>query len=292
VSVIVPVYKGGRTLPRLLDALFAQDYPPSRYEVIVVDNGSTDDTPRILAAPRRRGLVRVYEGAPGSYAARNAGVARAAGTILAFTDADCLPAPDWLTQGTLALEKQSLDVVAGRVRQARPPRENLIQTIDRLFFLRQSWYVTQGFGATANLLCKSAVMERVGGFDRRLLSSGDRLFCQQAQKAGFRMGYGHEAVVDHEIRATLSGLARKEFRLGLGFGQLVGLHQKGQGVSLFAQTYLPVPGLRACLRDSRDELGWPRLALAMLVYSAIRLPCRTLGFFRGIGYKGKRPFRG
>ncbi len=291
VSVIVPVYNGERFLPGLLAALAAQDYPPARREIIIVDNASTDATAQIIAAQRLPGLLRVFEATPGSYAARNAGLAQASGTVLAFTDADCRPAPDWLTKGVAGLARDRLDVLAGQVRQAGEPRENLFQTIDRLLFMRQSWYVSQGFGATANLLVKREVLASLGGFDPRLLSNGDRVFCLQAQQAGYRLGYCHEAVVEHVTRATLAGLARKEFRLGLGFGQLARFYRPGPGLSLFAETYLPVPGLRACLPEILADLGWPRLLLTLLAYAVIRLPCRTWGFVQGLTGKHNPLFR-
>src|ERR1041384_5139232 len=93
VSVIVPVWNDAERLGHCLHALEKQTYPAESYEVIVVDNGSTDSVACLVAAYGRARLVS--EQRPGSYAARNTGLNLARGQVIAFTDADCLPAPDW-----------------------------------------------------------------------------------------------------------------------------------------------------------------------------------------------------
>ena len=103
VSVIVPVYNQGAQLQRCLAALAAQTYERSRFEIIVVDNGS-EDADAIAAAVAPYSNARLtLEATPGSYAARNHGLTLAQGDILAFTDADCLPATDWLAEGVRQL---------------------------------------------------------------------------------------------------------------------------------------------------------------------------------------------
>src|SRR3954468_3722294 len=101
VSVVVPVRDGARVIRGCLDALTAQRGAPP-YEVLVVDNGSTDTTAAAVRAhPSAPTLLA--ESRPGSYAARNAGISAATGSILAFTDADCTPAATWLAEAVLAL---------------------------------------------------------------------------------------------------------------------------------------------------------------------------------------------
>src|SRR6058998_485820 len=93
VSVIVPAFNAERTIGDCLAALLAQDYPPERLEIIAVDNRSTDRT----AAHMCHYPVRVVaeRRVQSSYAARNTGLAEARGSVLCFTDADCLPEPGW-----------------------------------------------------------------------------------------------------------------------------------------------------------------------------------------------------
>jgi glycosyltransferase involved in cell wall biosynthesis len=96
VSVVVPVYNGASTIGACLEALLAQTYDPALTEIIVVDNNSTDGTPDLVA---RYPVALLHErDIQTSYAARNRGVAHAGREIVAMTDADCVPEPDWLAQ--------------------------------------------------------------------------------------------------------------------------------------------------------------------------------------------------
>ena len=104
VSVIVPVLDGASCIDRCLEALLAQTYPSHRVELIVVDNGSRDATPdRVRTHPV---TLLVERSVRSPYAARNAGIQRASGEVIAFTDADCVPAKDWLERGVAALERE------------------------------------------------------------------------------------------------------------------------------------------------------------------------------------------
>src|SRR3546814_8574240 len=90
ISVIIAVWNGRATIGRCLDAVRAQSLPSEELEIIVVDNGSSDGTAEIARSVP--GVIVLTEHRPGSYAARNRGLAHARGTYVAFTDADCRPA--------------------------------------------------------------------------------------------------------------------------------------------------------------------------------------------------------
>src|SRR5688572_1543548 len=114
VSVIIPVYNDRARLQTCLDALHRQTYPAERYEVIVVDNGSREPLDDLMQTYPRARLE--HEAQPGSYAARNRGIACARGEILVFTDADCVPAAQWLDCGVRALSASpNCGYVGGRV---------------------------------------------------------------------------------------------------------------------------------------------------------------------------------
>lgn len=217
VSVVVPVRDGAAQLPALLDALGAQaDAPP--FEVVVVDNGSRDST---AAIAERHPVVRlvVREPRPGSYAARNAGVAAASAPALAFTDADCTPCPTWLAAGTAAL--QGAHLVGGAIEQRRSARPTVWEVYDRATYLDQAELVTtQRFAATANLFVRREVFDAVGLFDAALRSSGDLEFGHRAAAAGFALAFSPEARVAHQPRSTLAGTWRLHRRLGAGWAAL------------------------------------------------------------------------
>ncbi len=103
VSVIIPVFNDATRLKLCLTALENQSYPHSHYEVIVIDNGSDNDQD-IQGVVAQFGQAKMtQELTPGSYVARNKGIAVAQGEAIAFTDADCIPATDWLEQGVYHL---------------------------------------------------------------------------------------------------------------------------------------------------------------------------------------------
>lgn len=96
VSVIVPVHNAAAWLGDCLDALLRQDLPAGSFEIIAVDNRSTDDSAAILK--RQPGVRLLSEPAPGAYAARNRAIRAARGELFAFIDADCVARPDWLAR--------------------------------------------------------------------------------------------------------------------------------------------------------------------------------------------------
>ena len=101
-SVIVPAFNADRTLAGCLTALDVQTLPTNDYEVIVVDDGSTDATASLVASFHRARYIFIPHA--GAAAARNRGASVARGDILLFTDADCEPQPDWIERMLGAFE--------------------------------------------------------------------------------------------------------------------------------------------------------------------------------------------
>lgn len=219
VSVVIPVFDHGERLAACLAALERQDYDGDAYEVVVVDNGANEDLGALTAAFPRVRLVT--EAAPGSYAARNRGVTQARGAVLAFTDADCLPEPGWLTHGVEALHAApGVGLAAGRIDIvfADPQRPTAAELYESVASFRQREYVERwGFGATANLFAFRESFERVGPFDARLRSLGDREWGQRAGANGLRLAYADAAAVKHPARRTLAELLRRTKRMTGGF---------------------------------------------------------------------------
>jgi glycosyltransferase involved in cell wall biosynthesis len=197
-SVVVPARDAAATLPRTLACLAAQRGAPE-YEVIVVDDGSRDDT-AVLAERTGVRLVR-GEGA-GSGAARNAGVAAARGSLLAFTDSDCFPSPGWLAAGARRLDE--VELVAGAVK---PDPDAALGPFDRTVWVERE----TGLYETANLLMRRELFERVGGFEPWLRDDGPRRgwtnpelgedvwLGWRARRAGARSAFAPEALVYHAV---------------------------------------------------------------------------------------------
>jgi glycosyltransferase involved in cell wall biosynthesis len=216
-SVIVPVRDGAATLTRCLDALCAQSVRPE--EVVVVDNGSSDNTAALAKAHSLRPRV-IREDRPGSYAARNSGIAIATGELIAFTDADCIPQVHWLESAAAAMAADA-DLIAGQVTPLLSPTPSLWEKFDAGHHVDQRKYVeVLGFGATANLIVRRTVFDAVGTFDAQLCSGGDREFCLRATATGYRLAYAPDAIVSHHSRSTMRETWQLHRRLGAGLHDL------------------------------------------------------------------------
>lgn len=225
VSVIVPVLDQAVGLAATLEALAGQSLPAADREVVVVDNGSVDDTLEVAAGwSAGHPEVRVVSerALRGSYAARNRGLQTAAGEVIAFTDADCRPDPRWLEAGLAALEASAAEVVAGRIEMTfRRARPNLWEYLDAATWLDQRHYIeAHGFGATANLFARRRVFETVGRFRADLASGGDYEFGRRVERHGGRVWYAPDAVVSHPARADAGAVLAKARRVARGLQTL------------------------------------------------------------------------
>lgn len=233
VSVIVPVYNDHQGLRRCLAQLEQQTYPRDRFEVIVVDNDSDPGTEIQGVVAQFAQAHYVYEAVPGSYAARNRGIQVARGEAIAFTDADCVPEPDWIAQGLAVLRSHPhCGLVAGKieVRVDGTKRSNAVQLYESLTALTQKKFVEQDhYGATANVLTWRHVIEAVGCFDQTLKSSGDVEWGQRVYGAGYQQVYAPQARVSHPARASFAQLRQQAIRHAGGFYDL---QQKRCGSSL------------------------------------------------------------
>ena len=215
VSVIVPTYKDNR-LSRCLDSLLAQDYPSNAFEVLVVDN---EGTTSVEAICRAKGASYLHQPKPGSYAARNLGLERSKGDIIALTDSDCVAEPSWLTNGAASLE--ALDRpgwIGGRVSlfPRDPRRPTLAEHYELLFAFDQEQNVRQKASVTANLFAPRSVFRVEGLFRDDLLSGGDGEWTQRVGNRGYDVGLCSNAVVWHPARHFLSDLVRKQRRVVAG----------------------------------------------------------------------------
>lgn len=210
-SVIIPVYRDWEALNGCLAALAKQTLPRDQFEVIVVNNGEP------VPPPEAAGVDLFLHAPEGfSYQARNAGLVRAGGRFMAFTDADCLPDADWLQAGLNALEASGADVLGGDVR-ILVQRPTLAAWYDAAFGLKQEQYLAQFGGlATANLFVRKEVVESLGPFDAHLPSGGDMAFCQRAAAAGRLVRYDPSPVVLHPARDTWRAILGQNRRHTLG----------------------------------------------------------------------------
>lgn len=212
VSVIVPARNAAATIAAQLEALVSQDFDGT-WELIVVDNGSTDETVRVARGFESRlpalTLIDASDRA-GSSHARNRGAAIAAGRMLCFCDADDVVAPGWLA--TLVACASDTDIVAGRLEL-----ESLNSATAR------SWRPTPeaarpepslSFAPSSNMAISRALFDELGGFDVAYTKSHDVELGRRAIALGHSIRFCPGAVVAYRLRSDLRGLARQGFRGG------------------------------------------------------------------------------
>jgi len=217
VSVIVCTYNGGRTLDQCLSSLLALDY--ANYEVIVVDDGSTDETRSVLS--RNPGIRVIHQENQGLGAARNVGLQAASGEIVAYTDSDCYADRDWLTHLVAQLERSGASAVGGPNLNPRgtwlaacvaaspgQPTHVLIddQTAEHI--------------PGCNMAFRREALEAINGFDSQFRTAGDDVdVCWRLQHEGYQITFAPGATIWHHPRQTPIHYLRQQ----AGYGQAEGL---------------------------------------------------------------------
>ena len=207
VSVIVPHLNQPAFLENCLSSLDAQTLPRDRFEVIVIDNGSTQLPVDLVA--KHPGVRLVQEMEPGPGPARNRGVQEASGNIFAFVDADCRAHPDWLRAGVTKIEASAPHtILGGDVQIWRDDKEQFSATeaYESIFAYRFKLYIEQrGFSGTGNLMAWRADFDKVGPF-AGINVAEDIDWGRRAVQAGCKFVYAPEMIVYHPARKSLGEL--------------------------------------------------------------------------------------
>jgi glycosyltransferase involved in cell wall biosynthesis len=221
VTVVVPVFNGASCIAACIEALLGQDYPGPTPELIVVDNASTDATPMILRQYGDRiKTLRVAQ--RGSSPARNAGIIRARHELIALTDADCVPRPDWLRELVSASQADPVASFVGGSIRALKPTNAISAFAESLFDQRRAILEDKPpYVITANLLVRRRDMLRFGLFNTAYPRGQDTELAWRAHHVhNARFAYAEQAVVDHVNIKTFVGLIHKGLQHGKGSARL------------------------------------------------------------------------
>jgi len=256
VSVIIPVRDRRDLLRRTLDSLAGQTWRD--FEVLVVDDGSVDGSGDVAHGRAADGLpVTVLDGGgQGAVAARIKGVCASTAPVLAFTDSDCEPAPDWLERGLAHIEAGA-DVVQGRTEPTGP-----VLPIQRTVWVTEE----DGLYATCNVFYRRTAFDAAGGFDPT-----------DAERIGFRpgprlrdLGFGEDTTLGWRVRRRgASRFASDVVVRHHVFPPDVRSHlERALNAGGFASLVAEVPELRTVFLERRYLLGGPQrvpLYLAVLL---------------------------
>jgi len=272
-DIIVPVYNDPDGIEATLRSLTALDFEGCR--VVVVDNGSTDETRRVVESRMRDQddveLV-VEDEVQGSYAARIRGIEHSTGDVLAFLDADETVDPDWLDTAVEAMEAQGADYLGCNVELTLSEDTLVGRYNARTGFPVKRYLQEQNYAPTCALLVDREVFEELGLFDARLVSGGDREFGERVHEAGFEQGYAENATVYHPARTSLVSLTKKNFRVGRGFCQKQRYYPERYGKP-------GIPPTPSGPSGGDDDLESIFIRLAFAVLSVVMLACRGVGYY-------------
>ena len=282
-AVVVATRGRAGLLPRLVAALAAQRGAPP-FEVVLVDDASDDDTWATIAALEKAASVPLrgvrMPAQSGPAAARNAGWRATTVALIAFTDDDCVPGPDWLRTLVDALDE--VDIAQGVTRPDPAQR-------DKLGPFSRTMEVTSptGYFQTCNVAYRRATLERVGGFDDELRQAGEDIeLATRALAAGATSRFCEGAVVHHDVRPSdLVEHLKATRRWGgivLAIRKQPALRQRLHHGLLWKRSHAPALLAAAGVATTLGAHGPARLvgAAAMLPYVRHRLVVEPLAHTR------------
>jgi glycosyltransferase involved in cell wall biosynthesis len=229
VSIIVPVKNGEKTLKKCIDSILNLNYP--NYELIIVNDGSTDNTQKILEEYKDKIKIINTQGV-GPSKARNLAVKQAKGELVAFTDSDCIVDKEWLNELVKCFEiEENLAGVGGE--QLSPQDEsnfgkivnNFMHSIGIIEYVkdRKEVVFTQ-HNPTCNSVYKKEVFEKLGGFKEGLWPGEDVEFDYRVTKAGYKLLCNPKAIVYHYRPQNIKKFIKMMYNYGKVQGILVKMY--------------------------------------------------------------------
>jgi len=254
VSVVVPVRDRREMLAALLKALADQTYRD--FEVVVVDDGSTDGSGEAAESAAGLDIRLVQTPGVGAVEARKRGVVASRGEILAFTDSDCIPDPAWL-ENSVAAFVDGVDLVQGRTEPIRP-----------MGLLERSVSVDRedGLYATCNVLYRRDAFERAGGFDDAHALLGFR-----PGAFGRGLGFGEDALLGWNVRKNGKAIFVPEalVRHDVVRPSPIETLRRSWMAGAFPSLVREIPELRGTLLRHRVFLGTRRIPLYVFVAATL-----------------------
>ena len=240
VSIVIPAYNSQETIAQTIESCISQSYETDDLEIVVVDDGSTDDTAEII---KKRPVRFISQDNNGPAAARNAGWKAASGEIVCFTDSDCVPEEEWVEKIVAKYTSDDIGGVGGSYEIAN--KESLLAECihDEIIQKHAATPAETDFLGSFNVSYRKRVLQEVGGFDEsfRRASGEDNDLAYRVKKAGYRLIFDKETKVAHYHQSSLVKYLKEQCRHGYWRMKLYRIHPdrtKGDsyaGLSDFAQ---------------------------------------------------------
>lgn len=224
ISVIIPVYNNPEGLYVTLNSLINQQQINFNYEIVVVDNNSTDNTLKVAEEFKKNyhEIIKVEreDETQSSYAARNKGISIADGEIFTFIDADMKVPDSYISKIYSKIVDGECDVLCCDV-EITMENSKIFSLYDKMLgFPVQEYTEEMNFCPTCSLVIKKEIIEVSGNFDSRLVSGGDREFGNRVTGNGYKICFLEDIVIKHPARKSSIDFLKKSFRVGRGQRQL------------------------------------------------------------------------
>jgi len=198
ISVIVPVYNDEKRIGLCIKSLLRQSYPLDRFEIIIIDNKSSDKTVEVV---KKYPVKLLHENKiQSSYAARNLGVKNSRGDVLVFTDSDCIADKNWLRNGISYILKNNCDILAGDVKFFYKDKNSVFEILDSFIHFNQEIGAKKAKVPTVNVFFKKNIFDKIGLFNSSLKSGADILLSKKAFLSGFIICFCSDSFVYHPTR--------------------------------------------------------------------------------------------
>jgi glycosyltransferase involved in cell wall biosynthesis len=213
-SIIIPFYNKERTIKACLESLDAQDFPKDNYEIITVNNNSTDGSISIIE--QYPSIKLIHENQQGVYIARNTGIREARGVFAVFTDADVEVTHDWLSNIYSLIKRYDYDIIIGWFFPARPIKLLQIHSLlvsQRIKKALQEKSPSMLTACAANLIIKKETLEKEGLF-RTDSNSEDMYFTIRCLEKGYKIGFSEDIRIKRNDIDSISIFLLKNFIYG------------------------------------------------------------------------------
>ena len=216
VSIVVPMYNSENTIESCLDSLLNLNYPKNKYEIIVVDDHSTDKSAKIVSDFKKINgnviLLKQPIGKKGPAAARNLGISRAKGEFIASTDADEMMFPDWLNELIPYFSNQEVAAVGALLVEEHPLDSGLAPKIQSIII---DPHFKPGTVAAGNVVYRKKVLQEAGCFNEFCrFNDLDVDLHYRMQEKGFELMPIQKYLGQHKQRHTLRAFYKRMFGFG------------------------------------------------------------------------------
>jgi glycosyltransferase involved in cell wall biosynthesis len=272
VSVITPVFNDLRAIKITLEALKKQTYPKNKFEIIIIDNGSTDGTFEWLSQQKGIMLLQESNYLRSPYSARNRGIEKANGEIIALLDSTCVPNLDWLEKGVEFFRNNQYDLFGGNVIFNFEEKITAAKIYDSITNIQMERTIKErNVAKTANLWIRKSVFNEVGLFAEGIRSGEDIGWTSRCTSQGYKLGYC-EYCITYKFARDTKALIKKHFRTGKGgprAWKIQGIY-KEKLKHPFKKLFPPRPGyLKKILIRNRDIKYTPFLIIKIYLVAYI-----------------------